>query len=104
DVVEAYRTVPPDAAERKRLRALFDDAEVDIVTFTSSSTARNLAEVLADAAAERLAGVTVASIGPITTETARSLGIRVDVTAEQYTVAGLVDALQRHVSQHAKET
>lgn len=92
-VVPAYRTLPPEPSEVDRLRALFELGEIDIVTFTSSSTVKNLAGVLGDRTAELLAKTTVASIGPITTETAESLGIRVDVTATQYTIEGLVAAL-----------
>lgn len=103
DVVEAYRTVPPGGEERARIRELFAEGSVDVVTLTSSSTARNLVDALGDDAPERLAGVTVASIGPITTETAQSLGVEVDVTAERYTVAGLLDALQRHITMPSTE-
>jgi uroporphyrinogen III methyltransferase/synthase len=50
-----------------------------------------------DGAAPRLlANTCVASIGPITTETAVRLGVRVDVTAETHTVNGLCSALEAH--------
>ncbi|MFW6050523.1 MAG: uroporphyrinogen-III C-methyltransferase [Myxococcota bacterium] len=102
DVVEAYRTVPPTDEDAARLRALFDEGALDVVTFTSSSTVRNLVDALGPGAAERIGAVTVASIGPITTETARQLGLRVDVTAEQYTTADLVQALRDHFEQHER--
>jgi uroporphyrinogen III methyltransferase/synthase len=63
---------------------------------TSSSTADSLCDLLGDGAGALLSRSVVASIGPITTETARRLGIRVDVTAETHTVAGLVAALEGH--------
>ena len=51
--------------------------------------------MLPEAEAEKLMqGVRVASIGPITTETAASLGIHVDVTADEYTIPGLCRAIQ----------
>jgi len=40
-----------------------------------------------------IAGVTVASIGPITTETAVELGFNVHITAESYTIPGLCAAI-----------
>ncbi len=83
DVVEAYRTVAPAGG--------FDLAEKpDWITFTSSSTVRNFVAI---AGAEALAGVRVASIGPVTSATARGLGIDVAVEASVYTVDGLVDAI-----------
>src|SRR5205085_938705 len=54
---------------------VLDDAEVNWVTFTSSSTARNFAELLGPDYRRRLEGVLLASIGPITTATLRELGL-----------------------------
>ncbi|MBS1856251.1 MAG: uroporphyrinogen-III C-methyltransferase [Acidobacteria bacterium] len=87
DVVEAYRTVPPDGLA-ERIREVFA-RRVDLITFTSSSTVRNFAA----AGVELLQGVAAASIGPITTATARELGIEVAVEANPYTVDGLVRAI-----------
>ena len=68
-----------------------------MVTFTSSSTVRNFRALLPDGDFERLmAGVTVASIGPVTSETAQSLGFSVGLTAGTYTIPGLVDAILKH--------
>ena len=90
DVVEAYRTIiPADAAARAK------DAlarKPDWITFTSSSTVKNL---LAVTDREALAGIKVASIGPVTSVTAREAGLTVDVEAEPHTIEGLVDAIVR---------
>jgi uroporphyrinogen-III synthase len=43
----------------------------------------------------------IACIGPITADTARQLGLRVDVMAAEYTVEGLVEALKEFVPPHA---
>lgn len=51
-----------------------------------------------DRLGERLRGVVVASIGPITTEAATKLGIPVHVTANPYTMDALLDALERHLA------
>jgi len=92
DVVEAYRTaIPADAEEHAR--ALFSaPRKPDCITFTSSSTVQNLVAV---AGAEALAGVKVASIGPITSATARSLGLEVAMEAHPFTADGLVEAILR---------
>ena len=100
DVVPVYRTVPPEPADRERLRALLAAREVDVVTFTSSSTVDNLVGALGDDAARLLEPLVVASIGPITTDTARRHGLRVAVTAAEYTVDGLIAALTRHFAEN----
>lgn len=43
-----------------------------------------------------LSRVCVASIGPITTRTAEARGLKVEVTAREYTVPGLIEALEAH--------
>ena len=67
--------------------------EVDAVTFTSSSTVRNLAALL-DGDLEALRGAVVACIGPATAEAAREAGLPPDVVAEEASVDGLVVALR----------
>lgn len=89
DVVEAYRTVVPEEASA-RAREIFAARRPDCITFTSSSTVQNFVSA---AGADRLAGVRVATIGPVTSETARGLGIPVAAEARPYTVDGLVNAL-----------
>jgi len=86
DVVAAYESHPPKKASVARLARDLAAGTIDAVTFTSSSTVENLCAVL-------LARTRVASIGPITTQTARKRGIRVDVMASEYTVPGLIRAL-----------
>ena len=90
DVLEAYRTViPEDAAAR--VRQVWDaPRRPDVITFTSSSTVRNFAAAAGPGALE---GIKVASIGPVTSATARELGIRVDAEAREFTIGGLVEAV-----------
>jgi uroporphyrinogen-III synthase len=56
---------------------------------------RNLAALL-DGDVECLRETMVACIGPITADTARELGLRVDVVASEHTVPGLVRAVREH--------
>ncbi len=88
DEVAAYYTVlgQPSPAAFDALRA-----GVDVITFTSSSTVRNF---LALTEGLDYGDPLVACIGPVTADTARELGLRVDVVAEEYTIDGLLDALQ----------
>lgn len=92
DVVDAYRTVPDESASDK-LRYLFAGREIDVATFTSSSTVKNLVTLLGGDFKSLLNGVTIAAIGPVTAETIRSFGLAVDVIAEEYTINGMVKAL-----------
>jgi uroporphyrinogen III methyltransferase/synthase len=100
DVVEAYRTYGATAETAQKLSQLIDQGELDVVTFTASSTVdHTLAALGGDGArngAQRLRGLTLASIGPITTDTALARGLEIDVTADTYTIDGLVSALERH--------
>ncbi len=89
DVLEFYRAVPP-ADVRSRLAASLPG--VNMITFTSSSTVRHFVEAMPGALTE---GVRIACIGPITAQTARDLGLRVDIIAQEYTTRGLVDAIVR---------
>ena len=67
---------------------------IDLITFTSSSTVRNFKALLPSKNFKDLiAGVTVASIGPITSDTAAELGFDVKITAKSYTIPGLCDAI-----------
>jgi uroporphyrinogen III methyltransferase/synthase len=95
DVVPAYRTVR-SAANADEIRTLLRDGKIDAVTFTSSSTVRYFLELVGAEAAERLRGVVVASIGPITADTAARHGITSDVVPDRYTLPALADALVRH--------
>jgi uroporphyrinogen III methyltransferase/synthase len=91
DEVTLYRAAVPATAPAETLSLLRDGA-IDIVTFTSSSTVRNLAAML-NGHIETLRAPLVACIGPITAKMAEQLGLRVDVVASEYTVEGLVRAI-----------
>jgi uroporphyrinogen-III synthase len=94
-VVEAYETVAPEESRARLRKALEDSRErPTAITFTSSSTARNFVTLLgSEDPAQTLRGITIASIGPVTSATLRELGMPVDVEATEYTIPGLVKAL-----------
>jgi uroporphyrinogen III methyltransferase/synthase len=100
DVVPAYETKKANPERRAELEALIS-GQLDVVMFTSSSTVSALCDVLGQGAADLLSQVTVAAIGPVTAKTASELGLKVDVTAEIYTVEGLLDALEQHFVSHS---
>jgi uroporphyrinogen-III synthase len=98
DVIEAYETKVPDGAGQK-LNEIFSSAATrpHIVTFTSSSTAANFLSLLGqDHIKDQLKlldGVTLASIGPVTSATLREAGLEPAIEAREYTMQGLVAAI-----------
>ncbi len=92
-VPPAYESVPSsDGKEALSLR--LQSGEMDCVTFTASSTVENFIGAFgAEEAAQLLAETRVACIGPITADTARKRGLRVDAEAKEYTIPGLVEAV-----------
>jgi len=90
DEVEAYRTVPVtelDPGVRQRLEL----GEIDVLAFASSSTVRNFVDLFGGPPP---AGTRVASIGPVTSQTCRDLGLQVDAEADPHDLDGLVAAVR----------
>lgn len=87
DVVALYDTVAEPLADD----AVASLADADYVTFTSSSTVRFFMDALGGRGLPN--GARVVSIGPITSATARELGLEVHAEAERHDIDGLVDAL-----------
>jgi uroporphyrinogen III methyltransferase/synthase len=88
--VEAYRTVPVtelDPGVRQRLEL----GEIDVLAFASSSTVRNFVDLFGGPPP---AGTRVASIGPVTSQTCRDLGLQVDAEADPHDLDGLVAAVR----------
>jgi len=92
DVVEVYRTVVPEGTARQAAEVFADPRKIDWITFTSSSTVQNLVQI---AGVDILRSVKVASIGPVTTATAKKLGVSVAAEASVYTTDGLIQAILR---------
>jgi uroporphyrinogen-III synthase len=74
------------------------DGEIDITTFTSSSTVRNLVSLLGKDW-QSVNNTTVACIGPITAAAATDSGLTVDVVAREHTIPGLVQAIVERYEQ-----
>lgn len=101
DVLAVYDTVPAEIITLEPAEL----AAADFITFTSASTAREFAALVAAALqaegglagaralAELLAGVRLCSIGPATSAALRDLGLTVAVEAPEHTAAGLVEAI-----------
>lgn len=94
DVVAVYETVPETeggAALAERMM----HGDIDIVTFTSSSTVKNLVKLLGNITP--LQQTKIACIGPVTADTARSFALAPDIVAEEYTIDGLVSCIKEYV-------
>lgn len=93
EVIEAYQTALPvlPAETVQRL-----GTPPDLVVFTSSSTASNFALLIDEHRLMTHSAVRAASIGPVTSETARSLGFGLVLEAPESTISGLVRAIREH--------
>jgi uroporphyrinogen III methyltransferase / synthase len=89
DEAYAYRTVP-ETHDKTGVRRRLDDEGADLITFTSSSTVENFLAL--NLPVPR--GARIASIGPVTSKTARDHGLHVDIEARRHDVAGLVAAIR----------
>jgi len=96
DVVEvpAYSTRRAEDNARARLGEALTGGGIDAVTFTSSSTARNFAEMFTEAERRAWRGrVAIAAIGPITAATAAEYGLAADIMPAEYTIPALARAI-----------
>lgn len=101
--VAAYRTVPA-AGNGAALKEMLGKGEIDLVTFTSSSTVQYFVEMVGSQFLNALQRkFTTACIGPVTAGTARELGLQVDVVAEEYTIEGLVKTIIKNVKLQESE-
>jgi len=96
-VVHAYRTVRPKVAAADRVREMAAAGEIDLVTFTSSSTVTNFCAMVG----EPTRPIKAAAIGPITAQTAEKKGFEVVVRPMRYTVPALAAAICDYFSGRA---
>ena len=85
----AYRTVPETRDTTGARRHLLEEG-ADLITFTSSSTVENFLAL----GLPWPEGMQVASIGPITSKTARDHGLKIDIEARRHDIGGLVEAIR----------
>ena len=91
DEAVGYRTVP-ERDDNQAAIARMNEEGADIITFTSSSTVECFFELGLDLPK----GAKIASIGPITSETIRSRGLKVDIEAKEFSIPGLVKAIEAY--------
>ena len=91
--------LPPEAA------AALKEEAVDVLTFTSSATVHNFANLLGKERFQKLAAkAVVASIGPITSATLREYGITPQIEPKEYLIPALVKAVIDFFSRSSRAT
>jgi len=71
-----------------------DNGRIDWLTFASPSSVNGFFEQIRSDLVNS-GKVKIASIGPVTSECLETLGLRVDITAEDHTLDGLLDAIEK---------
>ena len=101
-IVPVYRNLRPEYTDGE-LDELFDTPP-DLITFTSSSTVTNLASILRGHHRENfLERIRGASIGPVTSATARENGIHVVTEAAPHTIPSLVYSILDYYSRKVRK-
>jgi len=95
NVVTAYISKKPDKRKTNIIRKLLDQQKIDLLTFTSSSTARNFFELVPDFKQHNKKPV-IACIGPITAKTVKEFGFKPLIIPKQYTVEALADEIMEY--------
>jgi uroporphyrinogen III methyltransferase/synthase len=91
DEAIAYRTVP-EREDNQAAIARMTEEGADLITFTSASTV----DCFFALGLELPKGIKIASIGPVTSEAVRKHKLKVDIEAKDYSIPGLVKAIQDH--------
>jgi uroporphyrinogen III methyltransferase/synthase len=103
NVVEAYRTVKPRGGAVK-LKRLLEKKEVDVITFTSSSTFSHFVDLLKKEDLKKLLkGRVMACIGPVTARTVKDSGLKVHIQPKEYTIPALTRAIAEYFAPHPFE-
>ncbi len=92
-----YDSAVPSAPDIETL-SLVREGRIDVVTFASSSSVRNLKAMLGDDFS-KLRDAVIACIGPVTAQTARETGLTVTIEPATHTIPALVEALKAHYAQ-----
>lgn len=102
-VVPVYQNKRPEGIH-DTLRAKLANKDLDIVTFTSSSTVTNFIDMMdvkdKKELQELMHGVKIAAIGPVTARTIEENGLKVDIQPEKYTIPDMVDAIVDYMVAH----
>jgi uroporphyrinogen III methyltransferase/synthase len=100
DEIALYSTQIEQPENLDQVREQLAAGEIDLVTFTSSSTVENFVALLGEKALRAAPERTLfASIGPIAAAKAEEYGLKTAVIPESYTIATLSEAIRDYFSQ-----
>ena len=99
EVVTAYISKKPTKRKTQIIQKLLKENKIDVLTFTSSSTARNFFELIPDFK-QRDKKPVIACIGPITAKTVREFGFKPQIIPKQYIVEALADEILEYFNHH----
>lgn len=98
-IAPVYQNVPPKGRQ-ERLREDLASGTISMITFTSSSTVKNFLTMVGaeseDEMQSFMQGIKIAAIGPVTAETVRENGLKVDVQPESYTIPDMVESILQY--------
>jgi uroporphyrinogen III methyltransferase/synthase len=104
--IDVYETKLAESTDELAIHWL-KEKEIQMITFTSSSTVTNLLEVLRRSGVQNpvqlLDGIPIASIGPLTSQTVREAGLQVTLEAAEATIDGLLQAMVSEAAVHNAE-
>ncbi|CEI74098.1 MULTISPECIES: uroporphyrinogen-III C-methyltransferase [Romboutsia] len=90
--IHTYETVV-DSTRKDEVLELLDQDNADYITFASSSTVKNFVEIIGEENIDKLNNIKVISIGPITTQTIKELGLNLYKEAEVSTIDGMISTI-----------
>lgn len=90
--IHTYETVV-DPTKKEEVLDILNQGETDYITFASSSTVRNFVEIIGKENLDKLENIKVISIGPITTQTAKELNLKVYEEADVATIDGMISTI-----------
>ena len=101
DVATAYETKMPGKRRADKIKKMLSSGEIDVLTFTSSSTVRNFLSAVQglDTSSGKPA---IACIGPITAKTLGENGYKADIVPREYTVKRLTEEIILYFNKRAK--
>ncbi len=103
DEVIIYHTVLPRSSEKKLVQ-LIKNHEIDIMTFTSSSTVNHFTQIMKSHELDTyIDRIIIACIGPIAAKTAEKHGLSVDVCPDVYTTDAMIAELIRFILKRNKK-
>jgi uroporphyrinogen III methyltransferase/synthase len=94
DVIGVYQTRAPTISGEE-IERVFQENEIDVITFTSSSTVDNFLRMYKEKTGQKppVGEVAIAAIGPITANTLRKQGIAPHIIPDSFTIEALTRAI-----------